>query len=459
MRVVICEFICLLLISVLSLTFSIFIMNSVYISSIYAKSTEDSNVDDIYINDEKTVEYENLTEIDLESIINEAINNNPEILAAGHRWEAAKKRIKKVKSLDDPTLKFGKTNAPGNPFNIGKEAVESAPIMSPATIALSQKIPFPGKLKLRGKVALEAAEMKKKVMEGKVQAIIAEVKLAYYDLYFLHKSIEINEENRELLQKFTKIAESMYSVGKVSQRDVLAAMVELSKIVNEITVLEQEKKSSEARLNNLLNRSQDVQLGKPKDFKKHRMLFKFNELEEIALKNRPMLMESEQAVKKEKLNFELTKKDYFSDFTAMIEYRLIDSFPSDTWSSSLSINIPWLWSKQRYKVKEAKEELKGAIADNEAINNRTLFELRALISMLISTESTVNLFNTSVIPQAEQSLNATRIGYETGNVDFLTLIDSQRTLLDAKLQYYKALTEHEQNIARMEKTVGVELTN
>ena len=446
------RFIYSFLVFILNLTFNIYLFNN------YVMSDEKLEFDN-YSTGREIIESKVVNEIDLEFVIDEAINNNPELLATGQRWEAAKKRIKKVKSLDDPTLKIGKVNAPGNPFNIGDEAVKDARIMSPATIGISQKIPFPGKLKLRGKVASEAAEMKKNVMENKVQEIIAEVKLAYYELYFIYKSIEINKESRDLLKNFTKIAESKYSVGKVSQRDVLAAMVELSKSVNDITVLEHEKRSLEARLNNLLNRRSDTPLGRPKDFKMHRMLFKFDELEEIALQSRPILLRSEHAVKKNKLSLELTKKDYFPDITAMIEYRRIDDFPSDTWSSALTFNIPWLWSKQRYRVEEAKDELKAAIADKEAVNSQTLFELKDIVSRIIASESTVNLFKTSVIPQAKQSLEAARIGYETGSVDFLTLVDSQRTLLNAKLQYYKSLTEYEQNLAKIEKTVGVALTN
>ena len=437
----------------------VFIMNLIfdfYIPDLFARSENNLTLDMGASN--VVVEEDNYQiDLDLEYVIQEAINSNPGILATGQRWEAAKKRIKIATSLDDPTLKVGKMNARGNPFNFGSEPVSDARIMSPTTFGIAQKIPFPGKLKLRGKVASEAAQMEKRVMEGKVQQIIADVKLAYYELFWIHKSIEINEENRNLLKNFTEIAESMYSVGKVSQRDVLAAMVELSKSVNEITVLNQKRWSSESRLNNLLNRKPGSSLGRPKDFKKHRMLFTYNELEEIALKKRPVFLRSKHAVRKNRFNLDLAKKDYFSDFTAMIEYRRIDDSPSDTWASSLTINIPWLWSKQRYKVKEAKDELSAAIADTEAVNNQTIFEVRDLVSRLIAAESTVNLFKTSVIPQANQSLDAARVGYETGTVDFLTLIDSQRTLLDAKLQYYKALTEYEQNLARMERVVGVEL--
>ena len=431
----------------------------VYIPSSFAEPEGDT-LSHLYSINDTSIETDNKPEpaLTLEYVIREAISNNPRILATGQRWEAAKKNIKVETSLDDPTLRVGKINAPGNPFNVGKEAVDDARIMSPATISISQKIPFPGKLRLRGKVATETAAMEKRVVDDKVQEIIEGVKLAYYDLYLIYKSIEINDENRNLLQNFTKIAESRYSVGKVSQRDVLAAMVELSKIVNEITVLKLKKSSAEAQLNNLLNRDTGRALGRPMDFEKHKLAFNLSDLDKIALENRPMLLRSSHAVKKNRYNLELKKKDYFSDFTAMIEYRRIDNFPSDTWASALSINIPWLWSKQRYKVKGAKDELKAAIADNKAINNQTLFELRDLAARLVAAESTFNLFKTSVIPQAEQALDAARIGYETGVIDFLTLIDSQRTLLNAKLQYYISLTEYEQNLARLERTVGIELT-
>lgn len=449
----------ILLICLLNTLFTIINICAIYTSNVSGQGAEESGqviheaVDETEKNDEETG-------LDLELIINEAISRNPEIQAAAQRWEAAKDVIRMEKSLDEPMLTLGVMNAPGHPFNIGADAMKVMPIMSPQRIGISQKFPFPGKLRLRGKVAAEGAEIEEEAMKAKIQEIIAGIKDAYYTLYLINKSIEISEENRELLQKFTKIAEAMYSVGKASQRDVLAAMVELSKIVNDIIVLEQKKMAEQARLNNLLNRNPNVPLGTPKDFNKHTLTFKLNELEKMALEKRPALQQSEHAVEKNRLNLELVKKDYYSDITAMIEYDRLGAgnFPSDTWSSELSINIPWLWSKQRQKVKEARRELQAANADHEAASNLAQFEIRNILSKIISADSTLNLFKTSVIPQAEQSLDAARIGYETAGVDFLTLIDSQRTLLDAKLQYYTALVEYEQNLAKLEMTVGTGLT-
>lgn len=130
----------------------------------------------------------------------------------------------------------------------------------------------------------------------------------------------------------------------------------------------------------------------------------------------------------------------------------------DTWASAITINVPWLWPKNRSKVKESKEDLSAAKSDYRFINNKALFEVKDFLVRIQSSESTLNLYKTGVIPQAEQSLKAARIGYEADRVDFLTLIDSQRILLNSKLLYYRALTDFEQNLANMERAVGMQLT-
>ena len=119
---------------------------------------------------------------------------------------------------------------------------------------------------------------------------------------------------------------------------------------------------------------------------------------------------------------------------------------------------PLALAKNRSKVKESKEGLSAAKSDYRFINNKTMFEVKDLLVKVQSSESTINLFKTGVIPQAEQSLKAARIGYETDRVDFLTLIDSQRILLNSRLLYSRALADFEQNFANLERAVGMQLT-
>lgn len=392
--------------------------------------------------------------LDLKWLIQQAKENNPEIIAAQKRIDAARARISQAKSLDDPTISIGSFNMSRHPLNINGQTE-----MLQQRYGVSQRIPFPGKLRLRGEIAAEEANAVEKEFLGKVQEITALVKSAFYELYYINTAIDITEEIRDLLRKFAKIAEEKYAVGKATQRDVLAAQVELSTLANSLIISHKDKESMIARLNTLLDRSPDVSLGKPRPFEKHKLRLTVKELEDLAIKNRPELKRFDHLIKRSESEVKLSKRDYyFSDFEPMVEYMQEDE-RSDTWASAASINVPWLWPKNRSRVKESKEALKAAKSDHRFINNKTLFEVKDLFVRLQSSESTINLYRTGVIPQAEQSLKAARIGYEANRVDFLTLIDSQRTLLNARLLYYRALTDFEQNLANLEKAIGIQLTH
>ncbi len=393
------------------------------------------------------------TPLDLRWLIQEAVEHNPEIISARRRLGAAKARISQAKSLDDPTIGIGSFDMSNHPLNINGQTP-----MLQQRYNVSQKIPFPGKLRIRGEVAKEEASMTEEELQSKIQEIIALVKAAFYEFFYINNAIEVTEETRDLLRMFAKIAETKYAVGEVTQRDVLAAQVELSTLANDVIVLSKERESIIARINTLLDRPTQVPLGKPRPVEKHSFHLSLEKLESIAMKNRPELRRFDHAVRRNEANVKLSKKDYyFSDFEPMVEYMQEDG-RSDTWASAITINVPWLWPKNRSKVKEAKEELSAAKSDYRFVNNKTLFEVKDLFVRVQSSESTINLYKTGVIPQAEQSLKSARIGYEANKVDFLTLLDSERTLLNARLLYYRALTDYEQNLANLERAVGMQLT-
>ncbi|MDG6026896.1 MAG: TolC family protein [Candidatus Brocadia sp.] len=393
------------------------------------------------------------TPLDLKWLIQEAMEHNPEIIASQKRLNAAKAKISQAKSLDDPSILAGSYNMSNNPFNINGQTE-----MLQQRYGVLQKIPFPGKLRLRGEVATEESNMVESDLQSKIQEIIALVKSVFYELYYINTAIDITEENRDLLRKFARIAETKYSVGKATQRDALAAQVELSTLANNLIVLNKERESIIARLNILLDRPTQTPFGNPRSFEKHTLHLTINELEDLAVKNRPELKRFDHAIKRNEANLKLSKKDYYySDFEPMVEYMQEDK-RSDTWASAITINVPWLWPKNRLKVKESKEDLSAAKSDYRFINNKTLFEVKDFFVRIQSSESTMDLYKTGVIPQAEQSLKAARVGYETDQVDFLALIDSQRILLNSRLLYTRALADFEQNLANLEKAVGTRLT-
>src|SRR5262245_16671903 len=226
------------------------------------------------------------TPIKLQALIEEAIEQNREIKTMQRGFDMMRARIPQARALPEPMLNVGYMGnaVPIPPFDIQKGDPSSGRFFS-----FSQEIPFPGKLALKGRMANVVAEAEWWNYEQVRLNVIAEVKDAYFDLFYLHKSIETVTRNKDLLGKFAKIAEASYSVGKGIQQDVLKAQVEISKLTDQLITLEQRRQVAEARLNSLLFREPETPVGEPEEIRPQDFTHNLAELTEAAFTNYPAL--------------------------------------------------------------------------------------------------------------------------------------------------------------------------
>src|SRR5215475_13912780 len=186
--------------------------------------------------------------LELTTLVREVMENNPDIRAAQQRWMAAKTFIPQVRTLPDPMVNLGYSN--------DEEIREWM-------YGVIQELPFPGKLRLRGEVATREAERMVQEYLAVPLRVIARLKEAFYDLSFVHTSIEIVEKNRLVLVDFTKTAEARYAAGRGVQQDIFRAQTEVSRLLARLATLEQRKESLDAEINRLLNRLPADSLGTP----------------------------------------------------------------------------------------------------------------------------------------------------------------------------------------------------
>ena len=387
--------------------------------------------------------------LSLKAAIDEAIMSNPEILAARKNYEAAKARIPQELAPEDPMAEFG--------YDKMRAGVPGVMGSSMKSWAVSQNIPFPTKLLLRSQVASKDAKISYENFKEKEREIIARTKSAYFELWFTEKAIVVTEENKAILEQFSASAASRYSLGKVSQQDALKAQVELAKINNSLILLDQKNQIAKAKLNILLNRDPSTDLQVEKDLKGTGMADSLDELSDLAKKHRPKLRAFQYAIEKGKAAYILAWNEFLPDVSGRFE-QMIGMDAKGKWAGILGISVPiWFWEKQSFGVSEMQSELDMARADYNTIENMALFEVKYTYTRVRSYEKLVEAFETSFVPQAEQALKASLIGYEANQVDFLNLLDSQRMLLDIKLDYYETVFELEMAKADLEQAVGTDL--
>jgi outer membrane protein TolC len=183
-----------------------------------------------------------------------------------------------------------------------------------AMYGFGQEIPFPGKLRLKGEVAQSEVDRLEQEFNATRLRLIAMLKEAYFNLHYVHKSIEIVEKNKVLLMQFEKTAKARYSVGQAAQQDVFRAQVEISRVLDRLAVLDQQKESLHAAINRLVNRPPSGPLGTPEEIQTTIMTIPLQELSRRADEFSPALLATAKSIDRSERSVSLAIRQYYPDF-------------------------------------------------------------------------------------------------------------------------------------------------
>jgi len=386
------------------------------------------------------------------------LEHNPGLKAAFYEWKSAFKKIAQVFSLPDPQFTY---------TDYIKE-VETRVGPQQKAFSIKQKFPFPDKLWIRKNKAFKVSEIAYHNFAKKSLDLIYEITEVYYEYAYLSKAIALTKENMKLLGNFESVAQAKYRSGLAKNQDLLKVQVELGKLENDLYSLEDLRTALVARLNALLNLPQGNLLPWPNE-----------SLEEITLddkhadvnilfdslnKDNPQLLALSQNIKKNEDGLKLAKREFFPDFTlGLTQIDTADALnPSSPDSGKdplmvmFSVNVPiWIW-RLNAGVAEARASLQAAKESRLNKENELSSKLALLHYKLRDSLRQSQLYKNALLPKAEQTLNATKAGYEAGGVDFLSLIDAQRVLLNFQLAYYRHNANFYQRLRELKTILGKE---
>lgn len=383
--------------------------------------------------------------ITLNRIMELAERDNPEILAARNRWLAFQKRVPQAATPDKPRLDIERMYVPS-----GKSVFTEADEKS---LAVTQEMPFPTTLYLRRGAAAKEAAMAEQSYRAKVRSVLARTRSAYAMLYLAHKSLDIFNENVELMRRFAKVAESKYVAGHAGQSDALKAQVELTKMLSMGVMLAQDKETAAAMLSALLNRDARKPLGLPSEPALPKPEQSLETVSALAMAERPELKEALLNVERAGKSLAVARSEFLPDI--MLQYRRrSDPMRGRTNDAVLGLSIPlWFW-KPASMTAEAKAEREMAEAELEGMKAMTTAEVRSAWARVQTARRLADIYRTSILPQADQALRVAEAGYQANKASFLDLLDAQRSLLNFRVEYCQFLADYEQRSAELERVVG-----
>jgi outer membrane protein TolC len=386
-------------------------------------------------------------------LVAEALRNNPEILAAQKRYEAACQRPSQESSLPDPVLSLGYASS-GSPRPFAGLGVEPT---SNAGVMISQEFPFPGKRKLRGEIAGKEAEAEFQDYQAAQLSVIARIKQAFHRLHHTYELIDVLRQNRDLLRQILGVTEAQYSVGKAPQQDVFKVQVQLSILETRILRMEQEKRSTEAEINSLVARPAGSPLGRPDDIDPGPLTVTLDDLFAAARENSPVLLRTEKAIQKAELAFNLARKDYYPDYTLSAGYFNMGRMP-DMYQFRIDFKLPpWSFRKQRAEVTEQAASVSQARHDFEAADEDVHYRIQNEFLTAQTSEKLMRMYQDTVLPQVDLAVQSSLASYETGNVDFLSVLANLMTKFEYEQSYHEEFMSYQLALVRLEELTGKKL--
>lgn len=379
------------------------------------------------------------TSVKLDDLVKEALTNNPDIQASLQRLEAAKAVVPQAQTLPDPKV------------NLGYRDLVQREVM----YGMSQEIPFPGKLGLKGEIAARDAERMEQEYLATQLAVVAKLKEAFYDLHYVHDAIAVLSKTKQLLDDFAQTAAARYAVGQAAQQDVLRAQTEISRLLARFATLEQRRQSLHANINRLLNRLPSDPLGNPEETDLTSLRHSAEQLNALLDQTSPLLRGLEKRLEGSGQEVALAKKEYLPDFELDARGLRDTTMHKDGYQVMLNVKVPlYFATKQREGVREAEASRSAASQDLRALRQELLAQLKDNLAQVERAAQLAKLLRDAIIPQSRMTLASAQASYAVGKVDFLTLLNSLLTLQENELEYHSELAEHEKAVARLEGIIG-----
>jgi outer membrane protein, heavy metal efflux system len=381
------------------------------------------------------------------ALVAEVLRRNPGVAAARAAWRAALARYPQETALDDPLLAYSLA-----PRSVGSHQVDTS-----QRVEVSQALPFPGKLALRGAVALGEAEAAARDYEAVRLRLAAMASTLYDDWWLAARSLDITRRHLELVRELRPIAVASYESGAATPQEPLRAEIEEADLLHQEVELETERSVAAQQLALLLHMRDGAALPPPPP--------DFTPLEieegniatrvEEARAARPELRAADARVASRQAATDLARREFLPDFRLVGGYDTFWDASDQRPSVGIEMNVPLQLAKRRAALDEARARLGEVEQERARTEDEVESQVRTALVRLHEARHLLGIARDRMLPAARDRLSAARASFEAGRAEFRDLIDAERELRSAELDEQRALAEMSRRGAALAAAIGI----
>ena len=388
----------------------------------------------------------------LSEFIEEAFLENPEIQAAKAQWAQTIEKHPQETALDDPMLNF----------SYYVESVETRVGPQEYSVGVSQKFPFPGTLRQKGRVVEKEIDISRLEYEKTVRDVIVELKQAVYEIQYLDGAVEITRQNQDLLNEILSYAEAQYSNQANGLNDVFRAESQLAQLDYDLITLRELRAVQQSVINSMLNRPSDAPIHSVAASIPQPVTLEIMELDRLAREQNQEFLISQLRVEKAEESIRLARRMNLPGFTIGANYistdealnRQTPESGKDPIIIGGGVSVPLWFGKNKARIRYAQEGKTSAQQKEESVANQIAVNLRKAYFRMENAQRLVILYRDHLIPQAEQSMQIAEEWNRNRQGSVSEVLEVQSVWLNFNLAWLRARIDYAQFYSQLERITG-----
>ncbi len=375
----------------------------------------------------------------------EALARNPAIAISRELVEEARARVTEALAIPDPN--FAATLEEETGFLHPRSATAQ-------DIGLGLTIPFPVRLRLKGRVARADLRSAEFALQQLRQQTVSQTLSAYDAVLAAARHHDDFRQAKDLSEDFLKKTDARFQAGSAPHFDVVKAKVDVAQAENNLIANERAVAVARAGLNRLLGRALGAPIEPAESLDVPASLPVFDRLEALAISARPELLGAAAQREGARSALSLAKIYWAPDLSLVLSRNFTAGDPA-AYSSSIGFALPlFFWQHEKGEVAEARhheEELAANYADQLA---QVTLDVRTAFATASTAIRQATFIRDELLPEAKEAYRIASTSYSLGGSSALDLLDAKRTMLDAESQYTDALAAANDARADLERAVG-----
>ncbi len=393
----------------------------------------------------------------LQTYIDLALRSRSGLKSAYEKWQESTAMKGSAGALDNPLLSYS--------YGYTKFSDPVGPDRQ--KFGIMQPFPWFGTLGAKKDAAALTSDADYQSYLAEELRTIYQVKSAYYDYYLAARQLALTHESFELMRQFENVIRTRYQSGLAMHPDLIKAQIELGQMEEMIRSMEQMLDPARARIVALLNLPLDTNLPLPKDFPVSEAQFFTDSLVALAEIASPNLASISKQIESRRAEVSVVKKMTFPELMLGVEYEratllndmTLEKETMNEYMFTVQVSLPIWFGKNR----AMRDAARSRVRMSEYMYQEERNDVASMIAMAnfeyADALRKLRLYRNGLIPKAKESLNVSFTSYQSGQTNFLMLLDAQRQLFDFELTAERAKVNAASRLAQLEMITGTILSN